>query len=215
VAEEQLGDETCPQRFAGQSLVAELEREPGGEIGVLESLAEPLVEPPQTGAHALVRHSENLAIVFGLLRGLEKQRYGLVESVVGPDAGEPHKSSCATPSCGELLDHGTELRLCSRRVPGLVVQVRGVDEATERVCAPVGRGQLARPVEQERGRPRCATCTCALRGVLERERNLLVRLRHRRRQLPRRRLRILEELGKPRVDGFAAIGIRRFVGPRS
>jgi hypothetical protein len=52
-----------------------------------------------------------------------------------------------------------------------------------------------------------------LRSLLESSCNVLVRALHRGGQLPRARLRILEELGQPGVDLRATHRISRLVGP--
>ena len=90
----------------------------------------------------------------------------LFDRFVRANARKSRQSPRTTRPGLELRDHGTELRLGSRRVAGLVVPVGGVDGAAECIVACVGRCQLARAVEQQPGGARSAPSARMLRGPL-------------------------------------------------
>ena len=65
-SEERFGQELRSKSLRSQRVVTELDRERRGELGVLDGLGEPLVEPEEARRDTLVRNGEDLRIAVGL-----------------------------------------------------------------------------------------------------------------------------------------------------
>ena len=158
-----------------------------------------------------MRDGEDLPVALGLGDRLDEEidRFGL--RLVRAHTGEPHERPRALPTGSKLCNHVVELRLRPRRVPGLEVQIGGVNRSATRLVGPVGRRQPTRAVEQQRGRPRGTPRPSVMSRLFQRRGDSLVRLLDRGSQLPCTRLRIFEERSKPDVNLDPPRGIGRFV----
>ena len=204
----------CPseQRLRAQSRQLHIGRERqiahlGGErqrdVGVSHCVVEPLEPPEAAGRDSFVGESKCPTIGTCQVDDLLEELPGLVGCFVEADACEDDERPRQFRAGLERADHLAKLGLGSARVTGLEVEECRLDRPPNLLGSPIGWRQLPGAVEEEGRRPRGSTCAGILGGILERGGHRLVRLVDGGRELPRARLRIIEQLREPGVDLLA------------
>jgi hypothetical protein len=199
-AEHRFRHELRRQRIGRQGVIAQLDRELERAVGVANPLREALVEPGMARGDSFVCDGQRGEIVVRFGDHVEEEVDRLVRRVVGPDPREHVARPCPPRTRAEPGNQLAQLRFRTRRVAGLEVEVRRIDRAPGRGLRQLGRSERSRLIEEECRRAEGATRLRALRGLLERERDVFVGVSDGSGELPGPLLRVLEQFRQTSVD---------------
>ena len=112
-----LGNEPRAERLCCNGILADLERQSNGDLGVVDCFAEPLAKAKQAGRHPLVRDGKDFGIVLGLVDCLQEELRRFLLRLVRPDARKPDQGLSPLRPLAQLCDDVLELCLGTARVP--------------------------------------------------------------------------------------------------
>ena len=206
-------------RLRGERLGLELRRTVAarsvrGRPGYVHRLGQPLAQAEERPGKPLLSVGLAEGAALGLGHRLAVESGGTADViVVRPEPRESHEQRCPRGPLRRAFAGGLDEAESPLRVAGAVVIVRRLHQAAAEAVVILRGRERCSPLEQERRRPRRSSRSRVPRGVFEHGRDGRVGLLDGSGELPRTSLRLLEELGEPRMDLAPAQRIGGLVGP--